>query len=199
MLVPGTSLLPAASLPDFDRAKPILVEPFQWLEGQRAFVRAEGTPRQDIAAYDLGAGRRTILIESGALRPAGSRETLTIDDFAFSSDASNLLILTNAQPVWRDKTQGEYWLLDRSNGSLRRLSSDSGAPLRFAKFSPDGLRVAYVRNNDIFVKSRNGNEIVQLTSNGSDRIFKGTSDWVDEEELALREGFHWRPDSKRMS
>ena len=66
----------------------------------------------------------------------------------------------------------------------------------FAKFSPDGTRVAYVRDNNLYVEPLDGGAIRQLTSDGSPTIINGTSDWVNEEELGIRDGFRWSPDGK---
>jgi dipeptidyl-peptidase-4 len=70
----------------------------------------------------------------------------------------------------------------------------------FAKFSPDGTRVAYVRENNIFVENLGANpKVSQITSDGSRYIINGTFDWVYEEELFCRDGFRWSPDSKQIA
>jgi dipeptidyl-peptidase-4 len=69
----------------------------------------------------------------------------------------------------------------------------------FAKFSPDGNRVAYVRENNLYVESLGDGGITQLTRDGSRTIINGTFDWVYEEELNLRDGFRWSPDGARIA
>ena len=69
----------------------------------------------------------------------------------------------------------------------------------FAKFSPDGTRVAYVSNNNIYVEDINSGKITQLTSDGSKTIVNGTFDWVYEEEFSCRDGFRWSPDGKYIA
>jgi dipeptidyl-peptidase 4 len=69
----------------------------------------------------------------------------------------------------------------------------------FAKFSPDGNRVAYGRANDLWVKDLRTGVETRLTTDGSDDIINGTTDWVYEEELGLRDAFRWSPDSKRLA
>lgn len=61
----------------------------------------------------------------------------------------------------------------------------------FAKLSPDAGRVAYVRSNNVYVETLDDGSIVQLTHDGSETTINGTSDWVYEEELGLRDGFRW--------
>ena len=69
----------------------------------------------------------------------------------------------------------------------------------FAKFSPDGTRVAYVRANNIYVEHLADGRTVALTKDGSETTINGTSDWVYEEELGVRDCFRWSPDGKRIA
>ena len=69
----------------------------------------------------------------------------------------------------------------------------------FAKFSPDATRVAYVRANDLYVERLADGAIAQLTSDGSPTTINGTSDWVYEEELGIRDGFRWSPDGRSIA
>jgi dipeptidyl-peptidase-4 len=69
----------------------------------------------------------------------------------------------------------------------------------FAKFSPDSRRVAYVRGNDLYVTELATGRATRLTADGSDDVINGTTDWVYEEELGLRDAFRWSPDSRRLA
>ncbi len=69
----------------------------------------------------------------------------------------------------------------------------------FAKFSPDATRVGYVRANNIYVERIEDGQITQLTSDGSETIINGTSDWVYEEEFGVRDGFRWSPDGRSIA
>jgi dipeptidyl-peptidase-4 len=102
--------------------------------------------------------------------------------------------------VWRQNTRGDYWVLDLGSGVLQKLGGDAPeAALMFAKFSPDGSRVAYVRQNDIYVERLADRRITPLTTDGSETTINGTSDWVYEEELNVRDGFRWSPDGTRIA
>jgi dipeptidyl-peptidase-4 len=93
-------------------------------------------------------------------------------------------------------------VLDLTAGSLRKLGGADVKPssLMFAKFSPDGGRVGYVRDNNIFVENLSADsKITQVTNDGSRYIVNGTFDWVYEEELFCRDGFRWSPDSKQIA
>jgi dipeptidyl-peptidase-4 len=69
----------------------------------------------------------------------------------------------------------------------------------FAKFSPDGGRVAYVRAGDLYVERVDDGAVTRLTSDGSRTLVNGTTDWVYEEEFGLRDAFRWSPDGRRIA
>ena len=188
--------------------------PARWLPDGTAYAIVEkpkGGTGSEIARYDAANGTRTVLVDSTRLVPPGGKTALAINDYAWSPDGKRLLIFTNTQKVWRDNTRGDYWVLDVGSGALRQLSlsqqgsskraTDGAAPsgLMFAKFSPDATRVAYVRANNIYVERLDTGKVTALTTDGSETTINGTSDWVYEEELFLRDCFRWSPDGRRIA
>lgn len=162
-------------------------------------AKAPATGR-DIVRYDAGSGRRTILFPSTTLVPTGRTAPLAVESFRISPDGKLVLIFTNSKRVWRLNTRGDYWVLDRATGRLRQLGGNAPAStLMFAKFSPDSKRVAYVRENNLYVEDVASGRVTPLTSDGSRTIINGTFDWVYEEELDLRDGFRWSPDGKKIA
>ena len=188
--------------------------PARWLPDGTAYAiverRDEGA---EIARYDAASGARSVLATT----------RLDVDDYSWSADGRRLLIFTNTRKVWRQNTRGDYWVLEvpgssspppsGETGSVRKLGA--GAPeasLMFAKFSPDATRVAYVRQNNIYVEQIGTGAITQLTTDGTvppggsawapataGTIVNGTSDWVNEEEFDIRDGFRWSPDGRRIA
>jgi len=154
----------------------------------------------DIVRYDAATGARSVLVAGSRLIPTGQKAALAIDDYTWSADGRRLLIFTNSQKVWRQNTRGDYWVLDLEDGTLAKLGGNAPpASLMFAKFSPDATRVAYVRGNNIYVERLSDHRITQLTVDGSPTIINGTSDWVYEEELDLRDAFRWSPDGRSIA
>ena len=83
----------------------------------------------------------------------------------------------------------------------RGLASGAADPAlqQFAKFSPDGRQVAFVRGNNLWVTDLASGRARQLTTDGSDDVINGTTDWVYEEELGLQDAFRWSPDGRRLA
>jgi len=179
--------------------------PARWLEDGSAYVTMEPSPAvrggADLVRYAPADGRREVLVSARALVPRGATAALEVDDYAWSGDGGKLLVFTNTRRVWRRNTRGDYWVLDRASGALRKLGGPSAPPssLMFATFSPDGSRVAYVRQNDLYVESLADGRITRLTSDGSRTTINGTFDWVYEEEFDLRNGFRWSPDGRQIA
>lgn len=180
--------------------------PSRWLGDGAAYTTlepGEGGRGQDIVRYDVETGRRETLVAARELTPNGAEDPLEVEDHAWSPDQRMLLVFTNTQPVWRLNTRGDYWVLDRTGGGLRRLGGREARPstLMFAKFSPEGGRVAYVRENNLYVEELASGSITALTTDGSRTLINGTFDWVYEEELMnyYADGWRWSPDGRSIA
>jgi dipeptidyl-peptidase 4 len=177
--------------------------PARWLPDGSSYTTVEesvdGNGR-DIIRYDAASGARSVLISSKQLVAPGTSQPMSIDDYVWSSDGKRLLIFTNSKKVWRDNTRGDYYVLDIADGKLHKLGGKGPeSALMFAKFSPDANKVAYVRGNNIFVEMIEEGHIRQITADGTDTTINGTSDWVYEEELGLRDAFRWSPDGANIA
>jgi dipeptidyl-peptidase-4 len=171
----------------------------KWRKNGYVALEPSAKGRQ-VVAYDPATGRRDVVVPETWLIPAGETRPLAIDGFEFSKDESRLLIYANSKRVWRTNSRGDYWVLDLSSRELRKLGG--GIPpstMMFATFSPDGRRVCYVHENNLYVQELLNLDITPLTTNGSPNLINGTFDWVYEEELFLRNGYRWRPDSQAVA
>ena len=177
--------------------------PAVWLEDGRSYgvVEREGhSAVRVLVAYDTATGKREVLADAALLTPRGASAPLSVSSYAWTRDRRQALLFTNTRKVWRENTRGDYWLLDRTARSLRKLGGSAPeSSLMFAKLSPDGSRAGYVRDGNLYVESLAGGEIRQLTTDGSATLINGTSDWVSEEELGIRDGFRWSPDSRSIA
>jgi dipeptidyl-peptidase-4 len=179
------------------------VTQIRWLDdGSYTTLEASNAARgaRDLVKHDAPTGRTEVLVAATSLVPPGAAAPLNIANYVWSDDRSQILIFTNTRRVWRVNSRGDYWVFNLSTKSLRKLGGDAPAStLMFAKFSPDGKRVAYVRQSNIYVEDVATGRITQLTGDGSKTIINGTFDWVYEEELGMRDGFRWSPDGSRIA
>jgi dipeptidyl-peptidase-4 len=185
--------------------------PAVWLPDSSAYTvlekSAETADASEIVRYDSATGARTVLVPAARLVAPGARPPAAkapapfdIDEYSWSNDGRKLLLFTNTRKVWRVNTRGDYWVLDAASGALKKVGGNAPeSSLMFAKFSPDGTRVAYVRANNIYVERLDDGTTVPLTRDGSETTINGTSDWVYEEELGLRDAFRWSPDGRRIA
>ncbi|MGH7581571.1 MAG: S9 family peptidase, partial [Gemmatimonadales bacterium] len=180
--------------------------PSHWLGDGAAYTTVEKAADgagQELVRYDVERGSREVLVPARQLVPPGETEPIQIEDYAWSPDGKQLLVFTNTEPVWRLNTRGDYWVMDRATGALRKLGGAEAKPstLMFAKFAPDGGRVGYVRENNLYVEDLATGAITALTTDGSRTLINGTFDWVYEEELMnyYADGWRWSPDGSSIA
>ena len=177
--------------------------PVRWLKDGKSYAALENnntTNGQDIVRYEAKSGQRTIMVASDDLKPLQGQAALQVRDYQWSQDDQKVLIFTNTRRVWRYHTRGDYWVFDQAHKTLQQLGK--GLPessLMFAKFSPQGDRVAYVSHQNVYVEELATGKITQLTKDGDDHIVNGTFDWVYEEEFDCRDGFRWSPDGTKIA
>ncbi|HTN08839.1 S9 family peptidase [Agriterribacter sp.] len=148
----------------------------------------------------LSTQQVTVLATAAQLTPRGKDKPLTISDFEISPDENTLLIFTNTAKVWRYNTKGDYWVLNKGTEELKQIGKDKpGQSLMYAKLSPDGSKVAYVSEQNIYVENIASGKTTALTTDGSRQLINGTFDWVYEEEFGCRDGFRWSSDSKNIA
>ncbi len=158
-------------------------------------------PPKDLVSYDFETLERTVVVSADQLIPEGGDRPLVVDDYAWSADQTKVLLYTNSVRVWRVKSRGDYSVLDLESGELTTLGGPDAKPstMQFAKFSPDGSQVAYVREANVYVEDLTSGEIQQLTRRENDSIINGIMSWAYEEEFSIRDGFRWSPDGSRIA
>lgn len=198
------SLLTLERIFNSDDFSPKGVGGLRWMKSGDAFSKIERSTTvqggQELVSYDAATNARTVLIAPDKLTPKGEAKPLPLHGYEWSADNTKMLIYTNSKKVWRLNTRGDYWVLDIASGNLRKLGGDAKpSTLMFAKFSPDGTRVGYVRENNIYVEDLADGRITPITTDGGKNLINGTSDWVNEEEFFLRDCWRWSPDGKSIA
>ncbi|MEI7727210.1 MAG: S9 family peptidase [Bacteroidota bacterium] len=165
----------------------------------------------NVYEYATGKYARTI-VTSKQLIPQGDTVPIPMYGFEFSGDETKILFSTDEEAIYRRSSKANYYIYDIKTGKIFPLSKHGKQ--RLANFSPDGLKVAFVRDNNIFIRDLNigwvnlggeqddkGTGIeYQVTTDGKpNEIINGATDWVYEEEFEFSQAFAWSPDGKRIA
>ena len=169
-----------------------------WLSSGSSYIvpRPAKDGGTELVRVDIATGTETVLATGDQLAAEGKK--LEVEEISLSGDERMAILFHNSVQVWRTNTRGLFTIYDFRSGTLTPVSRKSGLQM-FAKLSPDGRKVAFVRDNNLFVTDRATGREEQLTRDGSENIINGTTDWVYEEELGLRDAFRWSPDSKHIA
>ncbi|OIO10331.1 MAG: S9 family peptidase [Flavobacteriales bacterium CG03_land_8_20_14_0_80_35_15] len=121
----------------------------------------------------------------------------SFDNYIFS-EAENLLVLgTDTEQIYRHSFLGKFYVY---NIATKQLISVSNHLIQEPTLSPDGLKVAFVYQNNLFVKDLKSDETSQITFNGKkNSIINGLTDWVYEEEFAFVRAFQWSGHSDKIA
>jgi len=153
----------------------------------------------NIEEYEYKSGKKVkTILSSKDLVPEGKKEPITFESYQFSENESKVLLSTESEKIYRHSSIENYYVWDIKNKKLSAVSSNGKQ--RCATFSPDGNKVAFVRDNNIFIKDFTANKEIQVTTTGKfNSIINGVADWVYEEEFSFTQAFSWSPDGKYVA
>ncbi len=173
---------------------PEYVSGFNFLNDGQSYTRLEG---DKVVKYDLLRGHRLGLVFDGA-RAANDEYNGQIHSYAFSADERKLLISTETESIYRHSTRARYFVWDFGTQTLTPVFPKG--KIRYATFSPQGDKVAFVFENNLYYKDLESGELVQITHDGKrNEIINGATDWVYEEEFSFARAFQWSPDGQRIA
>jgi len=125
------------------------------------------------------------------------KEINYFENYAFNNDETKLLLGVDEEQIYRHSSLGVFYVYDLASKSLQLIDKEK---IQEPTFSPDSKKVAYVKNNNIFIKNLETGEVVQVTSDGKkNHIINGICDWVYEEEFSFVRAFEWSKDSKNLA
>ena len=116
-------------------------------------------------------------------------------NYKFSNDEQYILITTEEESIYRRSVKGVFWVYDRSDRSLKMVYNKK---IQEPHFSPDGKKVAFVYNRNLYIKNLVKNTVIQVTNNGDEQTINGITDWVYEEEFGFVKAFEWNSDSSKI-
>lgn len=175
------------------------VESVNWMKTGGFYTTLDGG-RITTFSILTGAAVETLFDERQATVSGGGK-TISMEGYQLSADEQKLLITTQEEPIYRRSSKAEYFIYDLKTKQLTPLST--AGKQQYATFSPDGKRVAFVRDNNLFVVGLTATgpaKETQLTTDGKrNHVINGGADWVYEEEFSMARAFEWSPDSRRIA
>ena len=148
--------------------------------------------RTGIAKYGYASGEKEgdVCLFEGA--------GVAFESYEFSADEQKILLSAGFEPLYRHSGVSDYYIYDVKAKTFTKISENGKQ--RLTTFSPDGTKVAFVRDNNLYWMDLATLEEHAITKDGKvNEIINGTTDWVYEEEFAITKGFEWSPDSKKIA
>jgi dipeptidyl-peptidase-4 len=155
------------------------------------FNRQDRTASIDI--YDYKTLKKVNTLVSSEAIP----ETQGFFDYTFSEDETKVVLTTRERPIYRRSRLGEYYVYDLKSKTLTKVADEL---IQEPTLSPDGTKIVYGFENNLYVKDLNSGEVTQITNDGKkNEIINGITDWVYEEEFSFVRAFDWNKNSDQIA
>ncbi|MEM9868489.1 MAG: DPP IV N-terminal domain-containing protein, partial [Bacteroidota bacterium] len=153
------------------------------------FNRGDGTSSLD--KYDYGTQQKVETVVSS------SAEIPNFTSYEFSVDESKIILATDVEPIFRRSQLGVYYVYDVSSKGITKISDNK---IQEPALSPDGSKVAFVWDNNLYIFEISSKTTKQITTDGSyGTIINGVTDWVYEEEFGFVKAFAWNSDGTKIA
>ena len=146
-----------------------------------------------VVRYNYSSGEKIdVLIDGEAIAQSNDFPSFAFRSFTLSEDETKALIPLETEGIYRHSSKSYYLVWNKSNNKLERVADRK---IMYAHFNPQATKVAYVLNNNLYVKDLIKGKTKQLTKDGEfNKIINGAVDWVYEEEFSMSRGFEWNAD-----
>ncbi|MGH2665750.1 S9 family peptidase [Flavobacterium sp.] len=120
-----------------------------------------------------------------------------IDSYAFSKDEKKILIANNSDQIFRHSFVADYFIYDTATKTLVKLADHK---IQEPTFSPDGTKIGYVFENNLYVYDLATKKHTQITADGKkNSVINGVTDWVYEEEFSFVRAFDWNAGNDKIA
>jgi dipeptidyl-peptidase-4 len=120
-----------------------------------------------------------------------SGKQLSTRDYEVSEDKKRILFFTSREHIYRHSSKANTYLFDIVSKKTTRLSDEK---IMHATFSPDGSKIAFVKDNNLYVYDIPSGHTKAITTDGKwNYVINGNCDWVYEEEFSFTQAYQWSP------
>jgi len=168
---------------------------FNFQKDGKHYTRLEDST---VKQYDLTTGKPTKDLFIGSAYKTDRMFDGEFDDYSFNADESMMLISTGTQAIYRRSSKSNYFIFDKAKNTLVPLF-EKGKQM-YATFNAQSNKVAFVFDNNLYIKDLQTQELTQVTNDGKyNHIINGGADWVYEEEFSFAKAFFWAPNGKSIA
>ncbi len=153
------------------------------------------TGLNEVHEYNVAGNSSSLLISAETFIYAG--KPVEIAEFWWTVDRQHLLISGPLTITWDNTNEAAYYIYSVKSERLWSLA-DNKPTLRNVRLSPDGQRVGYVMDNNLYIANLETTASTAITVDGSDNIFNGVFDYGSR-EFGFRQAWHWSPDGKKIA
>ena len=120
-----------------------------------------------------------------------------IDSYTFNTKENQILIANSSEQIFRYSAVSDYFLYDIASKSLTKIAEYK---IQEPTFSPDGTKIAYAYQNNLYVYEIASKKTQQITTDGKkNSIINGITDWVYEEEFGFVRAFDWNATGTKLA
>lgn len=169
-----------------------------WIEdGQRYSYMQQDPETQsiEIRAYNPETENDELIFDTEDHTFPGSERTFQFQSFQWSADFNYLVFQTNFTPLYRYSGTSDYYYFSLEDESMDLIAKDAFT----AELSPDGQKVAYHRDGEMYMFDLNAEKETQFTFDTEENVFNGRFGWVYEEEFGLVQAWKWSHDSRYIA
>lgn len=175
----------------FDESfSPTTISNVRWMNDGRFYSASDG---QTITRFNITNGESEVIFDGSNVN------NLQVQGYEFSADENLILIETDVEQLWRRSTKANYFIYNRSENSIQKLTQ-SEEKQQYAQLNSEGNRAAFVQNSNLFWVDLTTGEQFQITEDGEfNSIINGAADWVYEEEFGFAKAWFWSPRGDKIA
>ncbi|MBO6536125.1 MAG: S9 family peptidase [Balneolaceae bacterium] len=169
---------------------PNTINNVRWMNDGRFYSASDGAK---ITRFNITNGDSEVIFDGAEF------DNIRVQGYEFSADENLILIETDVEQLWRRSTKANYFIYNREENTLQKLT-ESEEKQQYAALNSEGDRAAFVQNNNLFWVDLATGEQYQITEDGEfNSVINGAADWVYEEEFGFAKAWFWSPNGDRIA